>query len=155
MNNLEKMNEIFKDNPEMKQKITEEVKRLAESKEAGDPKEAIAKAVKAGLGIELTPEELGAMLEKPEKMDLDDLDAVAGGYGSDALFKSITGWISDIKDFINPPPPVTCEHKWVYWYSDHIYDESGHIQKVIAHYQCIKCHDTKTEAITEGLIDHP
>ena len=105
MNNLEKINEMLKDSPELKQKITEEAKRLAESKEAGDPKEAIVKAVKVGLGIELTPEELDALFETPGKMDLEDLDNVAGGFDVDSLLKPVTGWITDIKNIINPAPP--------------------------------------------------
>ena len=105
MNNLEKINEMLKDNPELKQKITEEAKRLAESKEAGNAKETIAKAIKSVLGIELTPEELDAMFESPGKMNLDDLNAVAGGFDVDSLLKPVTGWITDIKNIINPAPP--------------------------------------------------
>ena len=89
MSNLEKVNEMLMKDPETAKKLAEEMKRLAESKEAADVKEAMAKGVKAVFGIELTDEELEAALAKPEtseeasakteKLDLDALDQVAGG----------------------------------------------------------------------------
>ena len=96
MNNLEKMEEMLKDNPELKQKITEEAKQLAESKEAGDAKEAIAKAIKAVLDNDLTGEELNAMMEKSGKMDLDDLDQVAGGNIIDDATRELTNLTNSI-----------------------------------------------------------
>ena len=46
MNNLEKIKEMFTDNSELEQKTLAEAKRLVESKEAGDEKEAITKAAR-------------------------------------------------------------------------------------------------------------
>ena len=79
MNNLEKLHELLKDNPELQQKLTTEAEKLLESKEAKDTKEAVAKVIKAELDIELTQEELDNVTGAAEKMSLDDLDAVAGG----------------------------------------------------------------------------
>ena len=85
MNNLEKLHELLKDNPELQQKLTTEANKLLESKEAKDTKEAVAKAAKAELDIELTQEELDTVTEAAEKLSLEDLDAVAGGGQAGAL----------------------------------------------------------------------
>ena len=95
MNNLTKMNEILKDNPELQQKITAEAKKLVENKEAENLKEAFAKAINAVLDIELTQEELDALFETPEKMNLDDLDAVAGGFSADDIVYPVTDFMKD------------------------------------------------------------
>ena len=96
MNNAEKMEEMLNENPELGQKISAEADRLMESEEVGDPKEAIAKAVKAVLSIDLTQEELDAMLEESGELDLDDLDQIAGGNIFDDAMRKVANMTTTI-----------------------------------------------------------
>jgi len=92
MSNLEKINEILRKDPDTVKKLSEEMLRLSEGKDPADKaelKEIMAKAAKTVFGLELTDEELEESLEtaeKPvaapgeaEKMNMDELDQVAGG----------------------------------------------------------------------------
>ena len=107
MNNLEKMEEMLKDNPELGQKTFEEADRLVESKEAENPKEALAKAVKTVLDLDLTEEEQDALVADNGKMDLENLDAVAGG---NIFFDRV-----DMKDVIDLNP-IGAIKKWISTY---------------------------------------
>ena len=84
MTNLEKVFEVLTKEPETGKKLTAEIDRLVESKEASDRKEAAAKVVKTELGIDLTQEELDTVFSTAEetgkvKMDLNELENVSGG----------------------------------------------------------------------------
>ena len=75
MNNLEKTNEVLQGNPELMEKVMAETKRLAEAKEAATPEEAMVKAIRTVLDIDVTEAEL----KESKKLSLDELDHVAGG----------------------------------------------------------------------------
>ena len=80
MTNLEKANEMLKKDPELMEKVSAEVERLANAKEAATPEEAMAKAIKTVLDIDVTEEELKGAKE----LNLDELDNVAGGSDPDS-----------------------------------------------------------------------
>ena len=87
MTNMEKANDMLEKNPELMEKVNAEVKRLANAKEAATPEEAMAKAIKTVLDIEVAEDEFKAPAEDApkaptdgaQKMSLDELDDVAGG----------------------------------------------------------------------------
>ena len=68
MENIRKMHELLKDRPELQKKITGEASLLVENNEAGE-KEALARAVKASLDIDLTEEELDTLFAKAAELD--------------------------------------------------------------------------------------
>ena len=115
MSNLEKVNEMLVKDPETAKKLAAEMKQLTESNEAADVKEAMAKSVKAVFGLDLTDEDVEAAMAKPEeapadskKMNLDELDQVAGGDASTLdriLFYSdvvLTGINIGVRSFYSP-----------------------------------------------------
>ena len=71
--------EMLKNTPEMKEKIIAEVVRLAETGEAASPEEAMAMAIKNVAGIEVPIEKMKVISEEAQKIDLEELDEVAGG----------------------------------------------------------------------------
>ena len=81
MNILEKMKEMLENKPELEEKLKAEIKSLAESREATDPDEALIKAIKNVLDIDLTREELAVMsaADEPKELDPDEMDTAAGG----------------------------------------------------------------------------
>ena len=90
MNNLEKMNEMLKNDPALQEKLAVETKRLTDSGEK-DIRKISAEAIKATFGVDLTDEELDQVTNAAEKtarkLDLDELDNVAGGASrSDYVF---------------------------------------------------------------------
>lgn len=78
MENIRKMHELPKDRPELQKKITGEASLLVENNEAGE-KEALARAVKASLDIDLTEEELDTLFAKAAELDPEELRKVGGG----------------------------------------------------------------------------
>ena len=88
MSNLEKIEEMIKNDPTLQEKLAAETKRLTESGK-DDLREITAEATKAVFGIELTGEELDALPVKPEKMNLDELDNVAGGVSFDSVMEIV------------------------------------------------------------------
>ena len=79
MNNLQKMNKMVENNPELKGKLEAEIKRLAESKEAANAEEAMIMAVETVMGIDLTEGTTNADAGKIAELDLDAMDKVSGG----------------------------------------------------------------------------
>ena len=82
MSNLEKIEEMMKNDPTLQEKLAAETKRLTDSGEK-DLRKISAEAVKATFGTDLTDEELdqvtNAAAKASTKLDLDELDNVAGG----------------------------------------------------------------------------
>ena len=82
MSNLEKIEEMMKSDPTLQEKLAAETKRLTDGGEK-DVRKISAEAVKATFGTELTDEELDQITNVAEKastkLDLDELDNVAGG----------------------------------------------------------------------------
>ena len=108
MKGIEKLGEALKDNSELQDKITAEVKRIAENKEASDPKEAVAKAVKTVLDIDLTEEQLNQLFPKAKELSPDEMEQVSGGSWID----DVATWIGDI------PCKIICgvgRHFWTYY----------------------------------------
>jgi hypothetical protein len=66
--------------PELREKLEAEIKRIAETKEAESDGEAMAKAA-ATLGYTITLEELERATADLEKLDDDELDAAGGNGG--------------------------------------------------------------------------
>ena len=79
MNNLEKMNKMVESDPELQEKLEAEVRRLAKSKEAANPEEALIMAVKTVMGIDLLDTGTDTDAGESTKMDLEELDEVSGG----------------------------------------------------------------------------
>ena len=86
MTNLEKINEMMKNDPALQEKLAAETKRLTDSGEK-DLRKITAEAIKSTFGADLTDEELdqvtnaatNASAKASAKLDLDELDNVAGG----------------------------------------------------------------------------
>ena len=68
--------------PELREKLDAEIRRIVEAKEAESDGEAMAKAA-AALGYTVTPEELERSAAELEAVDDNDLDTVAGGLALD------------------------------------------------------------------------
>ena len=64
--------------PELREKLDAEIRRIVEAKEAESDGEAIAKAA-AALGYAITAEELERSAAEMEAVDDDELDGVSGG----------------------------------------------------------------------------
>ncbi len=78
MESIRKIYEVLKDSPELQKKIAEETARFAENG-AADEKEALIKAVRENLDIELTLEELDRFFAKAEQLDPEQMAQAAGG----------------------------------------------------------------------------
>ena len=82
MTNLEKIEEMMKNDPTLQEKLAAETKRLTDSGEK-DIRKISGEAVKATFGVDFTEEELDQVTQAAEKaarkLDLDELDNVAGG----------------------------------------------------------------------------
>ena len=78
MNNLEKIEEILKSDPEMQKKLAVETKRLMDSGEK-DMKAISSKAAKAVFGVDLTDAELDQVVNATQELDLDAMEKVCGG----------------------------------------------------------------------------
>ena len=85
MTNMEKANEMLKKNPELMAKVNAEVERLANAKEAATPEEAIVKAVKTVLDIDVVENELKTPTNGTQELNLDEMDKVAGGGNNDTF----------------------------------------------------------------------
>ena len=79
MDSIEKLKEELNNNPELQEKINAEAKRIAENKEASDPREAIGKAIKAILDIDLTEEELAALVPQGTELSMAEMEQASGG----------------------------------------------------------------------------
>ena len=75
---LQRLERDLKEQPELREKLEAEIKRIAETKEAESDGEAMVKAA-AALGYTITPEELDRSAVDLEKLDDDELDAAGGG----------------------------------------------------------------------------
>ena len=86
MTNLEKIEEMMKNDLTLQEKLAAETKRLTDSGEK-DLRKISTEAIKATFGVNLTEEELNqiadaaakATTKATTKLDLDELDNVAGG----------------------------------------------------------------------------
>ena len=84
--------------PELKEKMDAEIRRIAEAGEAESDGEAMVKAA-AALGYTITPGELERAAADLEKLDDDELDAAGGGIfdGCDSVFVCDEGYFFDGK----------------------------------------------------------
>ena len=82
MNNLEKIEEMMKNDSTLQEKLAAETKRLTDSGEK-DIRKITAEAIKAVYGVELADEELdqvaNAAAKAATELSPDELDNVAGG----------------------------------------------------------------------------
>ena len=72
MSNLEKITELLQANPELADKIKEEVVRIAETRTNEIALGLIPEAVKNILGLELSEEDLDEFVEAAREIDPDD-----------------------------------------------------------------------------------
>ena len=79
MGNTEKMTEMLRNNPELQDELMAEIERLAEADETLDEAEALGKAAKTVLGIDLTKEDMEALAAEGRDLSLEELDAINGG----------------------------------------------------------------------------
>lgn len=78
MMNLEKIEEILKNDPEMQKKLAAETRRLTDSGEK-DIKTITAKAVKAVFDTDLTDAELNQVMNATKELNLDEMATVSAG----------------------------------------------------------------------------
>ena len=120
MTNMEKANEMLTKNPELMEKYNAEVERLVDTKEATTPEEAMIKAIKTVLDIEVSEDEFKAPTNETQKLNLDELDNVAGGsegygeYGESlgeyVFRKAVVGFYKGI----SRPFCLFGQHQWDY-----------------------------------------
>lgn len=88
MSNIEKMAEMLHNNPELQDRIEAEMERLAGANETADGMDALAMAVKAVLGIDLSGEDVETLAAESGVLDsnaesrelsLDELETLSGG----------------------------------------------------------------------------
>ena len=81
MNVMGKITQMLENDPTLQEKLEAEIKRLAENKEVTNPEEALIKAVKNIMDIDLIPEGTDAVPEEKVDAELspDEMDTVAGG----------------------------------------------------------------------------
>ncbi|MCR5095467.1 MAG: hypothetical protein K6A70_01850 [Erysipelotrichaceae bacterium] len=77
--NINKVSEILKNDTDLQKKYSEEIQRLAQSGEAATPDEAVVKAVKNVLDIDIELTELEKLIAQQEVVDPKDLEAIQGG----------------------------------------------------------------------------
>ena len=88
MNNLEKIEEMMKNDATLQEKLATETKRLTDSGEK-DIRKITAEAIKATFGVDLTDEELDqvanvaaqAAAKESTELDLNEMNTVVGGAG--------------------------------------------------------------------------
>ena len=78
--NTRKLTEALRNNPQMKEKFSAEAKRLLESGEAAEWKEALAKAAKSVQDLDLTADDLESLKGGARELTPDELEKAAGGY---------------------------------------------------------------------------
>lgn len=86
--------------PELKEKLELEIKRILEVGEAENDGEAMVKAASA-LGYTITLEEMERFTADSEQLDVNELDAVSGGFFTDCT--SI--FVCDESYFFDGKPP--------------------------------------------------
>ncbi len=141
MKSIEKLGEALKDNSELQDKITAEAKRIAENKEASDPKEAVAKAVKAVLDIDLTEEQLNQLFPKAKELSPDEMEQVSGG----SWIEDAATWIGDI------PCKIICgvgRHFWQYAFTGVVFPH----RRGVGIRTCEYCHKEEYYKETDGDI---
>ena len=83
---LQRLERDLKEQPELREKLEAEIKRIAETKEAESDGEAMVKAA-AALGYTITLEELERATADLEKLDDDELDAAGGMNPADESYR--------------------------------------------------------------------
>ncbi len=91
MTNLEKMNEMLINNPELQQKIDTEIKRFAKTKETDDPKKIFASTAKSVLDIDFSEEEVNEIFSKVRPLSPEELEQASGGGIAGAVVFSAAG----------------------------------------------------------------
>ena len=119
MNNIEKIKEMMKNDPELRDKLQAEAKRIEGSGDNKDEKTVLAQAVKTVFDIDLTEEEITKLLdEDPEELDLDDLEAASGGYSLEEFGTDVgVGFLKGVDAIFTGVARGICavsSHKWNY-----------------------------------------
>ena len=91
--------------PELKEKLEAEIKRVLEAGEAENDGEAMVKAA-AALGYTITLEEMERSAADLEQLDADELDAVTGGFFTDCT----SFFVCDESYFFDGKPPERTKH---------------------------------------------
>ncbi len=79
---LQRLERDLNEQPELKEKLETEIKRILEAGEAENDGEAMVKSA-AALGYTITPEEMQRFTADLEPLDMNELDAVSGGFFTD------------------------------------------------------------------------
>ena len=75
---LQRMERDLSGQPELREKLDAEIKRVVDAGEAACSEEAVAKAA-ASLGYEITPEELKRTVADFEELSESDMEQISGG----------------------------------------------------------------------------
>ena len=102
--NIRKLNECLKNDPELQERVKAEVSRLLEGKETVDPGEATVKAINTVMDVNLTEEDLKS-LPKCCELSPDAMENVVGGQHNESM-------ASQKSNKCNCSP--TGEHVWAY-----------------------------------------
>ena len=83
---LKYMNEMLIKDPALKQKVDDEIKRIAEAKETDDPKKMFASTAKTVLGIDFSDEEVKELFSKVRELSPEEMDKASGGVAGAVVF---------------------------------------------------------------------
>ena len=75
---LQRMERDLSEQPELREKLGAEIKRIADAGEAACEEEAVAKAA-TSLGYKITPEELKSAAADYEELSESDMEQISGG----------------------------------------------------------------------------
>ncbi len=96
--NLEKLDKMLKEDPELEKKMAEEIKRVVDSGEAKDAWEAMFQGIRNSTGVVLTDEQVKFLVDKCKvdraELSEEDLEKVSGG--SVLLAIGITGVVLSV-----------------------------------------------------------
>ena len=112
---LHRMERDLSGQPELREKLDAEIKRIADTGEAACSEEAVAKAA-ASLGYEITPEELKRAVADFGELSESDLEQISGGNFFAGLEDVLRKIFADDKKTTQPnnptsPEPVTARGK--------------------------------------------
>ena len=125
-----KINQASEGDPEFRQKLQEEMKRIADTEEAASDREIFIKAIKNVLGMDITMADLAKAQAEVEELDPEELDKVTGGSddGKDDWcvysYYCFTAWKHKKQDPHNIDTEVACWQEYCCIFDEEMWDTS-------------------------------
>lgn len=113
-NTFSKIEQLLRDDATLREKYEEILKHLLETEEAGMPEEAVAKAVKSVLDIDILPSDLARARAEKEELDPEELEIASGGENREDYDRCNKDYACHIV-FKHPDDPRHGEACWWDW----------------------------------------